>query len=61
MTQSNALSQQLDHIPPEDYNNEDITLLPKTLFIQIVDMGLRNLLLHHQNQDMTVLNALQAI
>jgi len=41
MIQSDALSQQPDHCPEEDNNNEDMILLPENLFINLIDIDLQ--------------------
>lgn len=41
MVQSDALSRREDHIPEEDNDNEDRTLLPDTVFLQVIDANLR--------------------
>ena len=41
MIQSDALSRQPDFIPDKDTDNEDITMLPDNLFIQLLDIDLQ--------------------
>lgn len=41
MTQSDALSRREDHIPDKDTNNEDMVMLPKKLFVQVIDTKLK--------------------
>jgi len=41
MFQSNALSWWPDHIPDEDNNNEDITVLLEAFFINLIDTELQ--------------------
>ncbi|ESK90706.1 reverse transcriptase-rnase h-integrase [Moniliophthora roreri MCA 2997] len=42
MVQSDALSQWEDHILEEDNDNEDVILLPKRLFINVIDIELQD-------------------
>uniref|UniRef100_A0A0W0FRD0 Reverse transcriptase-rnase h-integrase n=1 Tax=Moniliophthora roreri TaxID=221103 RepID=A0A0W0FRD0_MONRR len=42
MVQSDALSQWEDHILEEDNDNEDVILLPKGLFINVIDIELQD-------------------
>jgi len=41
MFQSDALSRRPDHIPEKDDDNEDITILPDSLFINLIDTELQ--------------------
>ena len=42
MIQSDALSQRPDLIPPKDTDNEDMTLLPSNLFLNLLDLTLQD-------------------
>jgi hypothetical protein len=44
MVQSDALSWRADHIPEDDTDNEDVTLLPSSLFINAIDTDMQTLL-----------------
>ena len=41
MVQSDTLSRQPDFIPDKDMDNEDVTMLPNNLFIQLLDIDLQ--------------------
>jgi hypothetical protein len=41
MIQSDALSRRPDHCPDEDNDNEDITMLPDNLFVNLIDTDLQ--------------------
>ena len=41
MIQSDALSRRPDYIPDEDNDNEDITMLPNNLFVNLIDVELQ--------------------
>jgi hypothetical protein len=42
MIQSDALSRRPDYIPEIDEDNENITMLPDGLFINLIDVDLQN-------------------
>ena len=56
-----ALSRQLDHIPSTDMDNEAITLLPNTLFVNLIDTSLTHKLRSSSASDPLILNALHAL
>ena len=41
MAQSDALSRWPDFVPDIDTDNEDITMLPKNMFIELIDIDLQ--------------------
>ena len=51
MFQSNALSRWPDFIPDKDTDNEDITMLPDNLFIQLLDVDLQCQIANTYNHD----------
>jgi hypothetical protein len=51
MIQSNALSKQPNHVPEKDMDNEDITMLPGSLFIRTIDIDLHDLLVEKMMGD----------
>jgi hypothetical protein len=60
MVQSDALSQRED-FNTGDTDNEDMTMLPKSLFINSIDIELHDLLAESIMKDDLVINALKAI
>ena len=56
-----ALSQRPNLIPKEDHDNEQTTLLPETLFINIIDHALEEKIKNSSEKDPLVLTALQAM
>ena len=44
MVQSDALSRRLDHIPENDNDNEDVVLLPDTLFVRVINNELQRMI-----------------
>jgi hypothetical protein len=60
-TQADALSCRPDHIPEKDTDNEDVTLLPEKLFINLIDVDLRDHILRIHDKDEPVKNALEAL
>ena len=57
----NTLSQQPDLIPKEDHDNEQTTLLPESLFINIINHALEEKIKSSSEKDPLVLTALQAM
>ena len=53
-----ALSQRPNLIPKEDHDNEQTTLLPETLFINIIDHALEEKIKNSSEKDPLVLTAL---
>ena len=58
MIQSDALLRQLDFIPDKDTDNEDITMLPDNLFIQLLDIDLQRQIANTHDHDEEVTKAL---
>ena len=56
-----ALSQQPDLIPKIDNDNEGVTLLPQSLFVNLIDADLNKKIVKSSEKDPLVLNALQAL
>ena len=56
-----ALSHCPDHIPSSDSDNEDVTLLPDTLFVNLIDAALSDQLATSSATDPLVLDALHAL
>ena len=56
-----ALSQQPDLIPKIDNDNEGVTLLPHSLFVNLIDTDLNKKIVKSSEKDPLVLNALQAL
>jgi hypothetical protein len=44
MVQSNVLSRRADYVTKEDTDNENMTLLPDTVFVKVLDIDLHGLL-----------------
>ena len=56
-----ALSQWPDLIPKTDNDNEGVTLLPPSLFINLIDIKLNEKITKSSEKDPLVLNTLQAL
>ena len=56
-----ALSRRPDLIPKIDNDNEGVTLLPHSLFINLIDADLNEKIIKSSEKDPLVLNALQAL
>ena len=61
MIQSDALSWQPDFIPEEDNNNNNRTLLPKHMFINLIDTNQQDRIANAENYDFDVKNALEML
>ena len=61
MIQSDALSRQPDHIPDKANDNDDIILLPPTLFVNLLDMDLQRRIANAKDFDFDVAQAVDAI
>ena len=46
MAQADALSRRPDHVLDEDHDNEDVTVLPDSVFVNFIDMQLCETLRH---------------
>ena len=51
MIQSDMLSRWPDFIPDKDMDNEDITMLPDNLFIQLLDVDLQRQITNTHDHD----------
>ena len=56
-----ALSRRPDLIPKIDNNNEGVTLLPHSPFVNLIDTDLKEKIVKSSEKDPLVLNALQAL
>ena len=56
-----ALSHRPDHSPDDDNDNEHVTLLPQSLFINLIDTSLARKIAASSDSDPVVLTALSAI
>jgi hypothetical protein len=61
MVQSDALSRRQDYTPENDTDNENITLLPDNLFINLIDVDLQNRIMNCTNMDKDATDALSYI
>ena len=61
MVQSDALSRRLDFIPEKDTDNEDVTMLPDNLFIQLLDIELQRRIANTYDHDEEVAKALSTM
>ena len=61
MVQSNALSRRLDFVPEEDMDNEDVTMLPDALFINLIDVELQERILSCERLDSDAMEALKTL
>ena len=56
-----ALSRRPDLIPKENNDNEQITLLPKSLFVNTIDLAIADKIAKSSEKDPVVLKTLQAM
>ncbi|CAA7260325.1 unnamed protein product [Cyclocybe aegerita] len=61
MIQSNALSQHPDHCPEEDNDNEQITMLPAQVFINLIDVDLQKKITNSPNFDYDATSAIKLL
>ena len=61
MVQSDALSRRPNLCPKEDNDNENVTLLPKQMFIRSINTDLQDLIAQTKNQDHVIVEALEAL
>jgi hypothetical protein len=61
MVQSDALSRRPDYIPEHDTDNENITLLPDNLFINLIDVDLQQRIMNCSDMDQDATDALTYI
>ena len=58
---ADALSRRPDMIPEEDHDNENVTLLPDNLFINLIDMELQQKIANSTDMDIDAADALKAL
>ena len=61
MIQSDALSRRPDFVPEEDNDNEDITMLPDNLFINLIDLNLQKHIANCKDMDRDATEALMLL
>ena len=61
MVQSDALSRRPDFVPDEDNDNEDITMLPDNLFINLIDLDLQKRIANCKDMDRDATEALMLL
>src|SRR6266567_9613196 len=61
MIQSDALSRRPDHIPDEDHDNEDVTLLPDKMFINLIDVDLQEKIVNSPEMDTDAADAIKLL
>ena len=61
MIQSDALSRRPDFIPDEDNDNEDITMLPNNLFVNLIDVELQQRIANCDAMDKDATDALTTL
>ena len=61
MVQSDTLSRRPDFIPDEDTDNENVTMLPTDLFIQLLDIDLQRRIANTPHHDDEVTKALTTL
>jgi hypothetical protein len=61
MVQSDALSRRPDHCPDEDNDNEDITVLPKDMFVNLIDEALQQRIADSKDLDGNAAEALKLL
>ena len=61
MVQSDALSRRPDFTPEEDTDNENITMLPDELFVNLIDTELQERILTCEKLDSDAMEALKVL
>ena len=61
MVQSDALSRRPDFTPEEDTDNENITMLPDELFVNLIDTELQERILACERLDSDAMEALKVL
>ena len=61
LTRPNALSRRPDLIPKDNNDNDQITLLPESLFVNTIDLTIANKIAKSSEKDPIVLKTLQAM
>jgi hypothetical protein len=58
---ADLLSRRANHIPKEDNDNEDITVLPQKLFVNLVDINLQNKIAKSRSYDADATSAIEIL
>ena len=61
MVQSNALSRRPDLCPDEDNDNEDIVILPDSMFLNLIDTTLQDKIANADDLDQQAIDALNSL
>ena len=61
MVQSNALSRRPDLCPDEDNDNEDIIMLPDSMFLNLIDTALQDKIANANDLDQQAIDALNSL
>ena len=61
MAGPDALSRHPDHTPADDTDNDNVTLLPQSLFVNLIDASLAGKIATSSDSDPIVITALSAI
>jgi len=61
MIQSDTLSRRPDLVPDEDHDNEDITLLPDKMFINLIDTDLQDRIANSDQMDLDAVDAIKML
>jgi hypothetical protein len=61
MAQSDALSRRPDFIPEIDNDNEDITMLPDNLFVNLIDIDLQQQIANCATMDKDAMEAITTL
>ena len=61
MIQLDTLSRRPDFVPDEDNNNEDITMLPENLFVNLIDLDLQKHIANCKDMDRDANEALMLL
>ena len=61
MVQSDALSRQPDLCPDEDNDNEDIVMLPDSMFLNLIDTALQDKIANADDLDQQAIDALNSL
>ena len=61
MVQSDALSWRPDLCPDEDNNNEDIVMLPDSMFLNLIDTALQDKIANANDLDQQAIDVLNSL
>jgi hypothetical protein len=61
MIQSDALSQRPDFTPDEDHDNEDITMLPDKMFVNLINTDLQEKIANSPEMDTDAADAIKLL